>query len=342
MIRARPLWTLTLPDYAPDVRFSPDGRLLAAATVASPVVVVDPRSGEARFRTEGHAGGALSLAWCVTHPLLATGGADGAVALHRAGDGAPRARVALGRGWVERLAWSPDGAVLAAAVGRSACFVSPDGTLRGRFDGHPSTVTGLAWHAGRGAFVTSAYGVVSLIHPDEPEPRARHYFRTSLLTVHPSPDGRFVASGTQDPMVHVWDLEDETNEVNLTGYAGKVTVLAWSPARALLATGAGAGVVMWDFAGGDPFRRPPRELAPGGMGRVTSIELLRSGELLAGTDAGVVWCADLGGDGEERGRSILTRVSGAVCALVPSPDGGAVAVVSTGGGVALLDLTDGG
>ncbi len=341
MLRARPLWARTLPDYAPEVRFSPDGGLLAAATVASPVVVVDPWSGDERFRTEGHAGGALSVAWCVTHPLLATGGADGAVALHRAGDGAPRARVTLGAGWVDRLLWSPDGAVLAAAVGRSACFVSPDGVVRGRFDGHPSTVTGLAWHAGRGAFLTSAYGVISLLDPAEPEPRTQHYFRTSMLTVHPSPDGRFVASGTQDPLVHVWDLDDESNEVNLTGYAGKVSVLAWSTARALLATGAGAGVVLWDFTGGDPFRRRPRELSLGATGRVTALEFLRSGELLVGTDAGVVWGIELDGDGGEKERTILARVSGAVCALVPSPDGLAVAVVSTGGGVALLSLADG-
>jgi WD40 repeat protein len=341
MLAARPLWTLTLPDYAPDVRFSPDGCLLAAATVAAPVLVVDPRSGDARFSTEGHPGGALSVAWCVTHRLLATGGADGTVALHGAGDGAPRVRVSLGRGWVERLLWSPDGEVLAAAVGRSACFVSPDGTVRGRFDGHPSTVTGLAWHATRRAWLTSAYGVVSLLDPDQPEPLTQHYFRTSMLTVHPSPDGRFVASGTQDPLVHVWDLDDETNEVNLTGYAGKVSVLAWSPARALLATGAGAGVVLWDFTGGDPFRTRPRELKLGGTGRVTALEFLRTGELLTGTDTGVVWCIELDADGAEVARAIVARVSGTVCSLMPAPDGSAVAVVSTGGGVALLGLAVG-
>jgi len=341
MLCARPLWTLALPDYAPDVRFSPDGSLLAAATVASPVMALDPRSGDTRFRTEGHPGGTLSLAWSVMLPLLATGGADGTVALHRAGDGVFLSRTALGRGWVERLQWSPDGMVLAAAVGRSACFVSPDGTVQSRFDGHPSTVTGIAWHAARGGLITSAYGVLSLLCPGDPEPQIQHYFRTSLLTVHPSPDGRFVASGTQDPMVHVWDLEDETNEVNLTGYAGKVAVLAWSPAYPLLATGAGAGVVTWDFTGGDPFRRPPRELGLDSTGRVTALAFLWSGELLVGTDAGVVWCVDFGPDGEPRGRAILARVSGAVCSLVPSPDGRAVAVVSTGGGVALLSLADG-
>ena len=312
MIRSTPRWTASLPDYAPDVRFSPDGTRLAAATVAGAVVTLDPDTGAARFRTAPHANGALSVAWCLTHPLLATGGADGAVALAAASDGAQRARTQLGEGWVDHLAWSPDGRVLAATVARSVCFVAPDGSLIGRFDGHPSTVSGLAWHEGRSAWLTSAYGVVSLLRPTDAEPLAQHYFRTSMLTVHPSPEGRFVASGTQDPLVHVWDLEDDANEVNLTGYAGKVAVLAWSPAEPRLATAAGSSVVVWDFAGGDPFRKKPDDLGLSGTGRVTALEFLPAGELLVGTDAGVVWCVEIGRT--KRGRARSSRACPARCA----------------------------
>jgi WD40 repeat protein len=339
MLRARTLWDRVLPDYAPDARFSPDGALLAAATVAGPVVALDPRNGEERFRCDAHPGGALSVAWSGLLPILATGGADGAVALAAARDGSTRAHVPLGRGWVDRLAWSPDGMVLAAAVGRSVCFVSTDGSLRGRFDGHPSTVTGLAWHAARGGVITATYGVLSLIAPDDPSPILQHYFRTSLLTVCPSPDGRFVAAGTQDPMVHVWDLDDETNEVNLTGYGGKVALLAWSPAHPLLATGAGSSVVTWDFAGGDPFRRPPEVVSFGGA-RVTAIAFLWSGEVLVGTDGGAVWCLDLGPGGEARDRAVLARTTGAVYGLVPSPDSRGLAVIGAGGRVTYLSLAD--
>src|SRR5262249_15493809 len=284
-----------------------------AATVAGPVVVLDLLTGAERFRAPGHPGGAHSVAWSVMLPLLATGGADGDVALLAARDGQPRARLHLGRGWVDRLALCRGGAPLAASVGRSVCFVSADGALRGRFDGHPSTVTGLAWHAGRGALLTASYGVLSLLSPDDPEPLAQRYFRTSLLTVSPSPDGRFVASGTQDPLVHVWDLEDESNEVNLTGYAGKVAVLAWSPAKALLATGAGPGLVLWDFEGGDPLSRAPRVISLEGGGRVTALVFLWSGELIAGTEGGLLWGLDVERDGEIRGRALLGRVPGAVC-----------------------------
>jgi WD40 repeat protein len=338
MLGAGPLWTVTLPDYAPEARFSPDGRLLAAATVSGPVLFLDPGTGAELFRSAGHPGGAHSVAWSVMLPLVATGGADGAVALLGARDAATRAQVPLGRGWVDRLAWSTDGTTLAASVGRSVCFLSADGTQRGRFDGHPSTVTGLAWHAARGAFITASYGVLSLLSPDDATPITQRYFRTSLLTVNPSPDGRFVASGTQDPMVHVWDLEDETNEVNLTGYAGKVPVLAWSPAHALLATGAGAGLVMWDFTGGDPFLRPARAVPLEGAGRVTALAFLWSGELLAGTEGGLLWGIDLGPDGEPRGSAILARLPGAVCGVVPSPDGRAVVISIAGGRLVSLAL----
>lgn len=336
---APPRFHLDLPDYAPDVRFSPDGLMLAAATVRGPVVVIDPARGEERYRTEGHTDGALSVAWSVVHPLLASGGADGVVALVRAKNGEPRARTELGRGWVERLAWSPDGAVLAATMGRSVCFLGPDGALRGRYDGHPSTVTGLAWHTEKRAWITSAYGVVSMFAPSASEPLHTHYFRTSLLSVHPSPDGRFIASGTQDPLVHVWDLDDELNEVNLTGYAGKVNVLAWSPVSPLLATAASAAIVLWDFSFGDPLRTSPREIAIEG-GRIGCIEMLRTGELVAGTDRGAVWRITLTRDGAEKERALLAQVAGAVCAIVPSPDGRALLVAATGGRLTLVSLAD--
>ena len=202
-------------------------------------------------------------------------------------DGQERARLHLGRGWVDRLApASGDGTTLAASVGRSVCLVSPDGALRGRFDGHPSTVTGLAWHAERGVLITASYGVLSLLSPDGGDPVGQKFFRTSLLTVSPSPDGRFVASGTQDPLVHVWDLEDERNEVNLTGYPGKIAVLAWSPAQPLLATAAGPGLVIWDFDGG---RSPPASCPAAALARRRRAgdgawRFLWSGELLAGTE----------------------------------------------------------
>jgi WD40 repeat protein len=337
MLRAHLRWDVTLPDYAPDVRLSPDGRLLAAATVAGPVVALDPESGAERFRGPGHEGGAHAVAWSPMLPLLATGGADGAVALLGAREGEERARLTLGRGWVDHLAFSPDGATLAASVGRSACFVSAGGALRGRFDGHPSTVTGLAWLAERGVLITASYGVLSLISSDGGEPLGQHFFRTSLLTVSPSPDGRFVASGTQDPLVHVWDLEDERNEVNLTGYPGKVAVLAWSPAQPLLATAAGPGLVIWDFDGGNPFRRPPHVLSLGG-GRVTALAFLWSGELLAGTAGGLLWGVDLGPDGAPQGSAVLGRAPGAVCGVVPASDGRSVVLVGAGGRLASLSL----
>jgi hypothetical protein len=141
-------------------------------------------------------------------------------------------------------------------------------------------------------------------------------------------------------MVHVWDLDDDMNEVNLTGYAGKVPVLAWSPAHPLLATGSGASVVIWNFANGEPFRRLPQVVTLAGAGRVTAIAFLWSGEMLAGTEGGAVWGVDLGPGGEPRGQALLARVPGAVCGLVPSPDSGSVAVSVSGGRLSLLSLVD--
>jgi WD40 repeat protein len=75
--------------------------------------------------------------------------------------------------------------------------------------------------------------------------------RGFVWTVAFSPSGRYLASGSWDSTIKVWDLEDESAEpVTLRGHAGFIHSLAFSPDGRRLASGSGSAghgeVRVWD------------------------------------------------------------------------------------------------
>jgi WD40 repeat protein len=61
-----------------------------------------------------------------------------------------------------------------------------------------------------------------------------------------SPDGRLLASGSEDNTVILWDVETGKQIRTLEGHTGPVQSVAFSPDGRLLASGSGDGtVILW-------------------------------------------------------------------------------------------------
>jgi eukaryotic-like serine/threonine-protein kinase len=54
-----------------------------------------------------------------------------------------------------------------------------------------------------------------------------------------SPDGRYIASGSDDGTVQVWEASSGRLLHRYTGHAGSVNAVAWSPDGTQLASGSG-------------------------------------------------------------------------------------------------------
>lgn len=294
--------TVALPDNALAAARGPDGALLLA-TLDGALTAVDG-DGRVRWQTRAHPGGALALDVSPDGALALTTGQDGDAATWSVVDGAPGWRRALGDRWCHAARWSRDGALAALSAGRDARFVSRAGEPVGPAVSHASTVTALEEHRSLG-WMSACYGGVQVLAPGRDRPTRRMPFRGSIVALALSPDGRYIAGGSQDATVRLWDLTHR-QETSLTGYPGKVTALAWSDAGTWLATHGGASVVLWRCDVPTVMGTVPLRLTAG-EGRVRAVCFSGDGQTLlaAGDDGLARWRLD-GDEGPELAGTLRT------------------------------------
>ena len=324
-------WSAAVGDYAIAGGWSLGGGALVVGDVEGSVYAFDGESGATAWeRREVHDGGALAAAVHPKGSVLATSGQDGRVLLWNAADGEVVRTIDVGSGWVENLAWSPDGQRLAVSCSRQVRTYSADGEELWRSDDHPSTVSAIAWSSA-GELATACYGRASFFNAFSGKLRQKLEWQGSLVSMVLSPDGGIVACGSQDNTVHFW-RRATGNDSMMSGYPAKPSALAFDDTGTLLATGGGEAVTVWSFRKGGPEGTRPGVLefhvlpittltfAPGVM-------RLASG----GRDgAVVVWGLQRNGKGSPIGAEDLGAV---VAELYWRPDGGALAALDAQGGV---------
>lgn len=149
-----------------------------------------------------------------------------------------------------------------------------------------------------------------------------------------SPDGKVLASGSQDKTIQLWDINTLSHLKTLTGHEEGVTAVVYSPDGNTLASGSEDGTIrLWNANKGD-LVLPPIEEA----GQVTSLAYSPDGGTLAcGTENDNVvhlWNAQT----RERLQT-FTGHTERVNAVVYSSDGDTLVSVSSDGSVLLWDLT---
>lgn len=231
------------------------GREAVFALGEETVMLVSPDGAERRVRA--HSGGILSSV--ADGKRMITGGDDGKVVVTGADGKAETLAADEKRRWIDHVAAGPDGAV-AWTAGKSAFARTGKGEVKSV--DIPSSAGGLAFAPKGFRLAIAHYNGVSLWFPNAAakpeflEWKGVHYFPSI------SPDGKFIVTCMQEPMLHGWRIADGKH-MRMSGYSTRVRSLAWSADGGSLATGGSEQVILWPFKGKDgPMGQQPRLLAP--------------------------------------------------------------------------------
>ena len=302
----------------------------AVFVLGEEALLLVPQGGEGRSLAV-HSGAILCSA-CDGSRII-TGGDDGGVKATGA-DGAstviatdPRHR------WIDHVATGPAGA-LAWSAGKQVFVRSPKGDER--VLEAPSTVGGLAFARKGLRLAVAHYNGVTLWFPNvqtEPEKLA---WKGSHLGVLLSPDGRFLITSMQEPMLHGWRLSDR-KELRMSGYGERVRSFAFTADGRSLATSGANQLILWPFQGKDgPMGKPPELRAPAQSAVAVVAPHPKVALVAAGYADGMVLLVRL-----EDGAEVLARnpASAPVTALAWNAGGSMLAFGTEDGDAGVIDLS---
>ena len=125
-----------------------------------------------------------------------------------------------------------------------------------------STVGGLAFAPKGLRLAIAHYNGATLWFPNAKADPDTLEWKGSHLGVKFSPDGRFLVTSMQEPMLHGWRLDDR-KDMRMSGYSSRVRSLGWTADGKWLATSGSTQIVLWPFGGKDgPMGKQPQLRAP--------------------------------------------------------------------------------
>jgi WD40 repeat protein len=301
---------------------------MAIFVLAEETLVLAPPRGEPKS-VAVHGGVILSSV--VGDSTIITGGDDGKVIETDVSGESRTLATDPKRRWIDHVALGPDSAI-AWSAGKSVFVQAKE--LRS-FEA-PSTAGGLAFLPKGFRLAIAHYNGATLWFPNAPQSKPEQLeWKGSHLGVTVHPDGRFLVTTMQEPMLHGWRLVD-AKHMRMSGYAARVTSFGWTTGGRFLATSGSNQLILWPFQTKEgPMGKQPRTLAPSEH-RIEAVACHPKQDIVAaGYGDGMILLVRI-----EDGAEILAKKPGdsPVKALAWSADGSLLAFGTESGEAGIVDL----
>lgn len=252
----------------PAVAFSPDGQTVASSGGAT-IHVWDSRTGKRLQTLTGHKGVAKAIVFSRDGTTLVSGSDDKQIIVWDLKTGRPKFTISDQVQRVEAVSISTDGRLIAAvnAAGELSVY---NGHTAKRLLQLPVTESGqasygVAFVLGRTCLATAGGDnrpkLIGSPDPDGGGPGAGQTVRTftghsdKVNTLCSSEDGKWLATGSKDKSVRIWDAASGKQLWSFQGHLGQVTAVAFSPDGKQVASGGEDGIIrVWPLSTTDEHR----------------------------------------------------------------------------------------
>lgn len=330
-----PLGSVKVDDFIAGLAWSPDSRSVAVAGGEGKVFLLHYAATDMQAIEVGeHMLGAIAVAWQPDGAGFSSIGQDGRIVLFDGKNGAEIASIRPSRQPATAFSWSPDGKQLAYASGKSIFLCSSRLETSALLHEAASSISALGYARTGRELAASRNGGIDL-HRWTPNHQIRQLpWASPCLTAAFSPNGKFLASGTQDGAVHFWYLATGKDS-QMRGYPDKVDITVWRHDARYLATAAAEQVVIWDFGGKGPEGSRPLQLR-GHTERIQACAFQPGGSYLV--SIGRDWRLSLWQPGKFDIDLDAHMTSAEPTCLAWSPDGSLIAVGTGSGDVGIYGL----
>lgn len=244
--------------------FSPDGKLLLSGSYQR-ATLWNPASGDVVRELKGHRGYVTSVAFSRDGQRIATGCEDESLRIWTLEAATPTLSLSAGGMPVNGVAWSPDGRLIAAAIGDDMRPTRPGkvmiwdaaaGSLSKEFELHLKSATGVAFSAdGKYLASSSIDEHVNIYNLAEDKPLgyfAGHSRPTNAIQFYPDDETAVSISGGRavgKNELKIWEFSSGDEIATVEAHEAKISALAVSHNGRVIATGGqDKNVVLWNTA----------------------------------------------------------------------------------------------